>query len=115
MVFDKCNVHPYVPRKALDKKSFPCHDACVYVFGFKGSANKSSTTIPTNENADIDMDMMKKDPSCVIPVTASLIETVRTKHLRLASFQRELKNNNSGKNRRPNNINDKSKKRRKKR
>jgi hypothetical protein len=115
LVFDKCNLHPYVPRKALDKKSFPCHDACVYVFGFKRSANKSTTTIPTNENADIDLDMMKKDPSCVIPVTKDFIESIRTKHLRLASFKRELKNNNSGKNRRPNNIDDKSKKRRKKR
>ena len=108
LVFDKCNLHPYVPRKALDKKSFPCHDACVYVFGFKRSANKSTTTIPTNENADIDIDMIKKDPSCVIPVTKDFIESIRTKH-------RLLKNNNSGKNRRPNNIDDKSKKRRRKR
>ncbi len=35
VVFDRCLLPPYVPRKALDKKSFPCHDACLFVFGLK--------------------------------------------------------------------------------
>eukprot|EP00986_Skeletonema_menzelii_P006969 scaffold2633_cov139-Skeletonema_menzelii.AAC.2 len=113
LVFDKCNLHPYVPRKALDKKSFPCHDACVYIFGFKRTSK--STIPPNNEKAVFDLDAMQKDPSSsVIPVSVSLIETIRTKHLTLASFQRELKY--IGKNRRPNNISDgNSKKRRKQR
>eukprot|EP00957_Ditylum_brightwellii_P024676 1864502-Ditylum_brightwellii.AAC.1 len=38
IIFDRCLYPPYVPRKALDYKSFPCHDACVYVFGFNTTA-----------------------------------------------------------------------------
>lgn len=33
IVFDRCLFSPYIPRKALDRKSFPHHDACTYVFG----------------------------------------------------------------------------------
>lgn len=29
IVFDRCCYFPYVPRKALDKKSFPCHGKCI--------------------------------------------------------------------------------------
>jgi hypothetical protein len=32
IVLDKFLLPPYVPRKALDQKSFPCHDACFYIF-----------------------------------------------------------------------------------
>ena len=32
IVLDRAMWQPYVPRKALDQKSFPCHDACTYVF-----------------------------------------------------------------------------------
>lgn len=32
IVLDRALWQPYVPRKALDQKSFPCHDACTYVF-----------------------------------------------------------------------------------
>lgn len=34
VVLDKCLIPPYTPRKALDRKSFPCYDACVYIFGW---------------------------------------------------------------------------------
>ena len=37
IVLDKFLLPPYVPRKALDQKSFPCHDACFYVFAQKQS------------------------------------------------------------------------------
>ena len=40
IAFDRCLMPPYVPRKALDKKSFTCHDACTYVFGWKGAGDK---------------------------------------------------------------------------
>jgi len=95
LVFDKCNMPPYVPRKALDKKSFPCHDACVYVFGFRRRSVES--TIPNNEKADIDLDATTSlDPSSVIPVTTKLIDTLRTKHLALASYKRELRRPSDG-------------------
>jgi len=32
IVLDRALILPYIPRKALDRKSFPCHDACIYVF-----------------------------------------------------------------------------------
>lgn len=34
IVLDRSLFPPYSPRKALDKKSFPIHDACTYVFGY---------------------------------------------------------------------------------
>lgn len=33
IVLDRFLLAPYIPRKALDAKSFSCHDACTYVFG----------------------------------------------------------------------------------
>ncbi len=32
VVLDRALLPPYIPRKALDRKSFPCHDACFYIF-----------------------------------------------------------------------------------
>lgn len=32
IVLDRFLLPPYTPRKALDRKSFPCHDACFYIF-----------------------------------------------------------------------------------
>jgi hypothetical protein len=32
LVMDRFLIPPYTPRKALDRKSFPCHDACFYIF-----------------------------------------------------------------------------------
>lgn len=42
IVLDKCLLPPYQPRKALHPKSFPCHDACVYVFAVLSSLSSSS-------------------------------------------------------------------------
>ncbi|GMI20758.1 hypothetical protein TrRE_jg5110 [Triparma retinervis] len=36
VVLDRSVFKPYVNRKALDKKSFTCHDAEFYVFGKEG-------------------------------------------------------------------------------
>lgn len=33
IVLDRCLLPPYIPRKALDRKSFSVHDACTYIFG----------------------------------------------------------------------------------
>jgi len=42
VVLDRYLFPPYVPRKALDRKSFPCHDACTYIFDFQGGGDSSS-------------------------------------------------------------------------
>ena len=96
VTFDKCTYRGYTPRKALDRKSFPCHDACIYVFGWKSHDNvvgdcsssklNSSrirhSTIPENELEDSNDKTPK--PSSVIPVTESVIEKVRSTHLQNA-------------------------------
>lgn len=43
IVLDRALWRPYVPRKALNQKSFPCHDACTYVF--QRSTNSSSSSV----------------------------------------------------------------------
>lgn len=94
VVFDKFTLPPYTPRKALDRKSFPCHDACVYVFGWKtemnGTANspeslnsfKPKNSLSTITGSNLEQWSGKyPNPSSVIPVSESMIEYVRTIHL----------------------------------
>jgi 25S rRNA (uracil2634-N3)-methyltransferase len=83
LVFDKQLLPPYTPRKALDRKSFPCHDACIYIFGFRRASGEEST-IPCGKDADNDeLSMAKLSPSSVIPVTTQLIKNVRSIHMKL--------------------------------
>lgn len=42
VVLDRALWQPYVPRKALDQKSFTCHDACTYIF----QRRRNTTTKP---------------------------------------------------------------------
>ena len=78
IAFDRCLMPPYVPRKALDKKSFTCHDACTYVFGWSGGeggagGKKYGCTIPLGE-----------DDGCAEPllaVTEDMIISIRHMHL----------------------------------
>ena len=95
VVLDKCTLPPYTPRKALDKKSFPCHDACFYVFGWRrheddGSSCQSNATITDNDNKQLDSDEEKRDLSSIIKVTEKVVETIRSTHL---SFKRKLGGN----------------------
>jgi len=82
IAFDRCLMPPYVPRKALDKKSFTCHDACTYVFGWSGGDGRASRgekygcTIPLENNGD--------DDGCAEPllaVTEDMIISIRQMHL----------------------------------
>lgn len=94
MVFDKCVFCPYTPRKALDRKSFPCHDACVYVFGWKekdddneddDNGDDSWTTIPRTTGKpshDNDNDVSpRRSSSLIMPVTAEVIDRIRLIHI----------------------------------
>jgi len=90
IVLDKCTLPPYTPRKALDKKSFPCHDACFYVFGWRRrqedeATYQSSATIPVNGNKQVDSDEEQPDLSSIIKVTEKVVETIRSTHF---SFKR---------------------------
>ena len=47
VVLDRGLFPPYVPRKALDRKSFPCHDACTYIFDVVQDNTTTATTMTT--------------------------------------------------------------------
>lgn len=89
IVFDKCMYQGYTPRKALDRKSFPCHDACVYVFGW----TSSNSTLDGCSSSTIPRKVTEGSNSLVIPVTESVIEMVRSCHLQNAE-RRECKQRN---------------------
>jgi 25S rRNA (uracil2634-N3)-methyltransferase len=44
VVFDRCLYQGYTNRKALDKKSFPLHDARTYIFRVPGESNTKQST-----------------------------------------------------------------------
>jgi 25S rRNA (uracil2634-N3)-methyltransferase len=48
IVLDRAIWPPYVPRKALDRKSFPHHDACTYIF--VKTNNKNNNKVNKNSN-----------------------------------------------------------------
>jgi hypothetical protein len=98
VVLDRALFPPYVPRKALHFKSFPVHDACTYIFGRSSSSsnfkNKSNASTNTPRGLDADVvnldlldgnddganDLMTSSAATLIPVTRSLILSLR-RHL----------------------------------
>ena len=103
VVFDRCTLPPYTPRKALDRKSFPCHDACFYVFGWKkevvDAPNHHFSTLKsppakhlsTTESMTDISNIKNVTSSSIVPVTASMIDMIRTIHMEY------LKRKNEGK------------------
>mmetsp|Transcript_24219 Transcript_24219/g.27653 ORF Transcript_24219/g.27653 Transcript_24219/m.27653 type:complete len:407 (-) Transcript_24219:8-1228(-) len=103
IVFDKWLLPPYVPRKALDRKSFPCHDACLYVFGWRDAhqekdKSKNESTIPPKESQDaIDDEKITHD---IVPVNEKVIHEIRgihmlhSKHKRLSLYRNTKKKKN---------------------
>jgi 25S rRNA (uracil2634-N3)-methyltransferase len=84
VVLDRHLLPPYVPRKALDRKSFPCHDACTYIFNvMENSERLRASDEETNHplGALVLHDLTKVDgmtPSTLVTVTPDLIQAVRT-------------------------------------
>lgn len=83
VVLDRILFHPYVPRKALDRKSFPCHDACTYVFDvFDASAKHSDSSAQNDQDtsASISSDLNELkffDSLQLIRITPHLIRLLR--------------------------------------
>ncbi|CAB9508195.1 Domain of unknown function (DUF2431) [Seminavis robusta] len=77
VVLDKCLLPPYQPRKALHSKSFPCHDACFYVF--RVGDKKSDTVQETiRENLSSEFDPTEDNKrETLVPVTRKLVLTIR--------------------------------------
>ena len=82
IVLDKFTFPPYTPRKALDRKSFACHDACVYIFGLANHKDQLHETgdsflqsIPEGARPEDDHDAV------LVPVTREIIAEIRGVHL----------------------------------
>lgn len=86
VVLDRSLFPPYVPRKALDKKSFPCHDACTYIFARRNSS--LDNVVPMEAN-----DIQSASTQTLIPITRELLQELRETVLRPKpqSFQHRKK------------------------
>lgn len=94
MVLDRSLIPPYQPRKALHSKSFPCHDACFYVFRVSRcnrnkEPNRVAGTIPTNLKEFDSEAANSSHPQRLYPVTINLILLIREKHLIAANDKRK--------------------------
>jgi hypothetical protein len=84
VVLDKYLMSPYMPRKALCRKSFPVHDACTYVFGL--DAQEMDDDRP-NDPITLVSAATKLDPATgpwtgLMAVTSELILLLREQFLR---------------------------------
>ena len=98
VVLDRILFHPYIPRKALDRKSFPCHDACTYIFEVSGAS-----TAPNDSTIQKDLDTSKSqilkdlnelqhiDSLQLVRVTPRLIQLLRND-----LFQRQSSRSSAG-------------------
>jgi len=121
VAFDRCLLPPYVPRKALDKKSFPCHDACLFVFGWKtnddnnNNNNNDDGNIVCGQNGGNQEGLDAKSHAFaptipvpvhgkgkndnddeenkggVLPVTVEMIDEIRSSHMNLGSYKERKK------------------------
>ncbi|KAG7359293.1 protein of unknown function DUF2431 containing protein [Nitzschia inconspicua] len=127
IVLDRGVLPPYTPRKALDRKSFPCHDACFFIFAQQQQQQRTSTqpqpnssdinptipsstvqffppTLPNEEEEhskinckDNDTTTISHSPLLVVKVTPELVLSIRRGHLRLIQRRATSKNNTKGK------------------
>eukprot|EP00934_Nitzschia_sp_Nitz4_P007870 Nitzschia sp. Nitz4//scaffold413_size9536//3507//4703//NITZ4_009095-RA/size9536-processed-gene-0.3-mRNA-1//1//CDS//3329551337//7860//frame0 len=75
VVLDRALLPPYTPRKALDRKSFPCHDACIYMFGRDSIVTAQQLTSAYN----------------ILPVTSQEILALRNNLLRQKASSKKRK------------------------
>ena len=69
VVLDRATLPPYTPRKALDRKSFPCHDACTFIFQLQNPRDRGR-----NEAAPT---ISEESRSSIVPVTSEVILQIR--------------------------------------
>ncbi|KAG7355253.1 protein of unknown function DUF2431 containing protein [Nitzschia inconspicua] len=119
IVLDRSILPPYTPRKALDRKSFPCHDACFYIFAQQQKQQQTSSsdinhihgpspfkqlfppTIPNEAEKNLKVNNNNANAShpslLVVRVTTELVLSIRYRHLRLIQRRSTSKNNTKGK------------------
>jgi 25S rRNA (uracil2634-N3)-methyltransferase len=76
VVLDRYLLSPYIPRKALDRKSFPCHDACFYMFGLvEDSKETKGRKVPPA--IDDENPRHSEHISSAVPITRDIILSIR--------------------------------------
>ena len=95
VALDRFTLSPYTPRKALDRKSFPCHDACIFVFGMESATttpDEGKVSFPRSLPIDTDFSdnyahVGENQLTTLVPVTRNLISRIREIHLCRATKQ----------------------------
>ena len=82
VVLDRSLFPPYVPRKALDRKSFPCHDACTYILCLRDGTTVMSQLATSTEILDPSTMLLKNveeklHSNHLVAVTPDLIMAMR--------------------------------------
>jgi len=83
IVLDRCLLPPYIPRKALDRKSFSVHDACTYILGLVADKRRD---IPHQQENPLEIAASNGGP--LVRVDHTLIQRLRTALLDFASHQK---------------------------
>ncbi|VEU42638.1 unnamed protein product [Pseudo-nitzschia multistriata] len=102
IVLDRFLLPPYTPRKALDRKSFPCHDACFYIFAQKSSdepavkrKNLFLPTIPHKEQPAAGNKESRREnrtSQMLIKVTTELLQLIRERHINATPRKKRKRN-----------------------
>jgi 25S rRNA (uracil2634-N3)-methyltransferase len=103
VVLDRSLFHPYVPRKALDRKSFPCHDACTYIFEVSDTKQSRSTLQKDQSVIQISQDLnelQNVNSLQLIRITPRLVRLLRQSLLQRQSSSTTVDNFNIGKKKR---------------
>jgi 25S rRNA (uracil2634-N3)-methyltransferase len=91
VVLDRYLLPPYTPRKALDRKSFPCHDACFYIFAHNRQIQAcDSKKFPSTLSED-----STDGSASAIPITPDVILSFRRSLLLSRASQRSKQNTNT--------------------
>jgi len=117
IVLDRLLLPPYTPRKALDKKSFPCHDACFFIFAQEhedipaaqrnelflstiprdnldledsDGGNEEGIAVPVEPNTAVDA---RSTSTTLIKIQPELIRIIRRKHMNVINPKKKKKRN----------------------
>ena len=87
IVFDKCLYPLYIPRKALNRKSFSYHDACIFIFAVAKSYTTKEAGLDSYTLSTLDPGVPNKEEEGgdILPVTPERIERIRQIHLMVAT------------------------------
>uniref|UniRef100_A0A7S4ABE6 25S rRNA (uridine-N(3))-methyltransferase BMT5-like domain-containing protein n=1 Tax=Pseudo-nitzschia australis TaxID=44445 RepID=A0A7S4ABE6_9STRA len=107
VVLDRFLLPPYTPRKALDRKSFPCHDACFYIFAQthsdKSKAKRKKLFLPTipydnanltrtNESSGGGKSNIYEDSQTLLKINPELIQLIRKRLINASPAKKRKRN-----------------------